>query len=309
MHSLAPYTIRTHDPQYKRLHDLYPPLDKVLGKFDLYQLFKDCLNSKGETFQIEESEKKIYRFLNLKIDDKTRVIQGYLEFGHYGLKSDIVNVQTGDVDYRKTENNAELIKYYFYLKIPVTYNEGLALFQVYKNNSAKTQIYEILSKYYKAKTDLNLQFNTLTDMRSFEKWKDAQVKEIKLTKFNGIDDKAQRISNLGHKEVEAVLSIKPKQKGNFGMLRNFYKTDSDQYRAIEVWEEDCQQVKTVVALNGKNRTFTVGRKQTTALCEIEASDELEVVGGLPTTDALMRWFRQIDQELSIDLYTLPKAIG
>ena len=118
----------------------------------------------------------------------------------------------------------------------------------------------------------------------------------------GIDDKAQRISNLGHREnIETVLIVKPK-KGNFGLLKNFLTQDTDQFKAVEVWEEECQQVKTVVSLNGKNRTFTVGRNQTTALCEIEAPDYIEVQGGLPTPESLNRWFEEIDQEFTRSLY-------
>ena len=169
--------------------------------------------------------------------------------------------------------------------------------------SAKTIIFNILNKYYKEKSGLVLQFKPLTDDKSFDEWKKkAQVKEIKLTKFTGIDDKAQRISNLGHREnIETVLIVKPK-KGNFGLLKKFLTQDTDQFKAVEVWEEECQQVKTVVSLNGKNRTFTVGRNQTTALCEIEAPDYIEVQGGLPTPESLNRWFEEIDQEFTRSLY-------
>lgn len=302
MHSLAPYTIRTYDPQYFRLHNAYPPLDKILGRFDLYEIFKECFLQKGSNFHIINDEKKIFRILDLLVDDKTRVIKGFLEQGNYGLKSDIINIETGDIDYEKTEKNAELIKYYFYLKVPVTYNEGLAFFQIYKSVSAKTLISNILSKFYKDRSGLVLQFNSLTDGKSFDKWKNAQVKEVKLTKFTGIDDKAQRISNLGHKEnIETVLTIKPK-KGNLGLLNNFLNKNTDQFKSVEVWEEECQQVKTVVSLNGKSRTFTVGRNQTTALCEIEAPDYVEVQGGLPTPDTLNQWFEEIDQEFTRSLY-------
>ncbi|WP_228218487.1 hypothetical protein [Acinetobacter baumannii] len=250
MHSLAPYTIRTYDPDYFRLHNAYPPLDKIGGRFDLYQIFKDFFVEQGSGFHIIENEKKIFRILNLVTDDKDRIIKGFLQQGNYGLKSDIINIETGLVDYAKTEKNAELINYYFYLKIPVSYNEGLALFQVYKGFSSKTLIFNILNKYWKGKSGLNLQFNSLTDDKSFEKWKNAQVKEIKLTKFTGIEDKSERISKLGHKEdIETALTVKPK-KGNFGTLKNFLNKNTDQFKAVEVWEEDCQHVKTVVNLDG-----------------------------------------------------------
>ncbi|WP_257234986.1 hypothetical protein [Acinetobacter sp. 10FS3-1] len=260
MHSLAPCTIRTYDQQYFRLHNTYPPLDKILGRLDLYTIFKDCFTEKGIDFHIVEDEKKIYRIVDLQVDDKTRIIKGFLQQGNYGLRSDIINIDTGKIDYAKTEKNAELINYYFYLKIPLSYNEGFAFFQCYKSVSAKTLIFNILYKYYKEKSGLVLQFKSLTDDKSFDEWKQkAQVKEIKLTKFTGIDDKAQRISNLGHREnIETVLMMKPK-KGNFGLLKNFLTPNTDQFKAVEVWEEECQQVKTVVSLNGKSRTFTVGR--------------------------------------------------
>ncbi len=148
MHSLAPYTIRTYDQQYFRLHNTYPPLDKILGRLDLYEIFKDCFTEQGIDFHIVEDEKKIYRIVSLQVDDKTRIIKGFLQQGSYGLKSDIINIDTGNIDYAKTEKNAELINYYFYLKLPLTYNEGFAFFQSYKSVSAKTIIFNILNSVH-----------------------------------------------------------------------------------------------------------------------------------------------------------------
>ena len=110
MHSLAPYTIRTYDQQYFRLHNTYPPLDKILGRLDLYEIFKDCFTEQGIDFHIVEDEKKIYRIVSLQVDDKTRIIKGFLQQGSYGLKSDIINIDTGNIDYAKTEKNAGRIQ-------------------------------------------------------------------------------------------------------------------------------------------------------------------------------------------------------
>ena len=32
------------------------------------------------------------------MDDKTRIIKGFLQQGNYGLKSDIINIETGKID-------------------------------------------------------------------------------------------------------------------------------------------------------------------------------------------------------------------
>lgn len=303
MHSASPYTLRAFDPDYQKLHGKYPSLDKIKGHLDLFKIFADFTKQKENFFTIIEDEKKIYRICNLVINHQERVISGFLQIGHYGIKTDIINIETGEVDYPKTEKNAELIGYYFYLKIPKTYNEGLAFFQVYKGVSAKTLLYTLLNSHYKSLTQLSIQFNPLTYENSMNAWKDGLVKELKLVKFTGLEDRAERISKLGHKEkIETIVTLKPSKPGVLGKLEEYFSAESERFQAIELWEKESQSVKTIVQLNGKSRTFSVGRNHTTALCEVEAPECLDIEGGLPTPQALNQWFKELDNEFSTNIY-------
>src|SRR5690606_22671267 len=99
-----------------------------------------------------------------------RIAYGWLELGSYGIRSDIIDVNTGKVDFRKAQNNAEIIRHFSYFFIPVGFNEGLALLHSFRGNGVKTVFLDQFGQYFSTKTQLNLQMNPLSYEKALEQW-------------------------------------------------------------------------------------------------------------------------------------------
>jgi len=305
MHSLAPYLIRCFNPGlHGRPEDKYAALDKV-GNHDTFELLSNFIKSKKEEFHVIDKSKQVYRFDSFNYDATNRVLYGWFQLGSFGIKSDIINVNTGKVDYKKTQENAEIINHFIYFSIPRGYNEGVALLHMFRGNGIKTVFYDLFREYFNTITKFNLQMNPLSYDKALSEWENANAKEIRLIKFSALGDLADSIKKLGHDEQ--MLTLKPPRKGTLGKLKDYMNKDSEQSKAIEFLTPMCSKIKTVVELNGRKRTFSIGYNASNAICEIEAPEDLELEFGNPKYDAIKSWCSDISKEFSNSLYKSMKT--
>lgn len=300
MHSLSPYLMRCFNPQLPgKTEDKYAILDKV-GQFDTYALLKTYIQSKSDKFYLIEESKQVFRFDSMKFDSDKRLIYGWFQAGHYGTKTDIINISTGDVDFQKAQDNAEIINHFVYFFLPKGFNEGISLLHAYRGNGIKTLFFDLFNKYFSQMTTLTFQMNALSYDKAFNEWMDGNAKEIRLTKFTGLNDLTDQIKKLGHNELE--LKVLAPRKGSLGKLKDYFNQGSDQAKTVEILNPLCAQVKTLVELSGRKRTFTVGHSPSNTICEIEAPEDLELVDGNPAFDAIKEWCAEVTAEFSNTMY-------
>ena len=300
MHSLAPYLIRCFNPGLSgKPEDKYAALDKV-GSHDTFELLTSFIKSKKNDFHVLDKTKQVYRFDRFSYDSDNRILYGWFQLGSFGIKSDIINVKTGKVDYEKTQENAEIINHFVYFSIPRGYNEGVALLHMFRGNGIKTVFYDLFREYFNTVTKFNLQMNPLSYDKALAEWENANAKEIRLIKFSALEDLADNIKKLGHNEQ--TLTLKPPRKGTLGKLKDYMDQDSEQFKAIEFLTPMCSKVKTVVELNGRKRTFSIGYNASNSICEIEAPENLELEFGNPKFEAIKSWCSDISKEFSKSLY-------
>jgi hypothetical protein len=300
MHSTAPYLFRCYNKALGgRNEERYSTLDN-LGDKDLFYLLKAFLEAHTQSLTIIEDTKQVFQFETITVDEEYREIRAWFNVGHYGMKTDIINVDTGKIDFLKAQNNAEIIKHYIHFFIPKGFNEGMAFMHSYRGVGIKTLFHSQFSAYFKDATDLVIQMNPLTYDKAVDAWLNASAKELKVTKFSGLDDIADQVKQLGHNEQELVIHAK--RSGSLGKLRDFFNKDSEQMKTVEILGEYGEQVKTVVEIEGKRRTFTVGRNASSSLCEIEMEDNLINEDGIPNFDKVKSWVRSIIGEYSKSMY-------
>ena len=300
MHAVAPYLFRCFNRGLEgSIEERYSTLDN-LGNNDLFYILSNFLRTNTGAYKIIEESKQVYQFDDLQIDEENREIYGWFNVGTYGMKTDIINVSTGEVDYEKTKNNAEIIKHYVHFFIPRGFNEAMAFMQSYRGVGVKTLFYALFSQYFKDLTNLVIQMNPLAYENAVNAWLNATAKEVKLTKFVGLNDIADQVRLLGHGEQELI--IKPPRKGSMGKLRDYLTPNSQHMQAVEFMSEYGAQVKTVVEMDGKRRTFNVGRNRTSALCEIEVEENIIGDDGVPEFARINTWVREIVAEYAHTMY-------
>ncbi|KML69005.1 hypothetical protein [Pectobacterium peruviense] len=284
MHALAPYLFRCYNPNAEK-EQRYSSLSNI-KEHDFLDIIDAFIRKYNSGYIIFEETKQVFRFNDITRDEKNREIYGWFESGYYGTKTDIINIETGDVDFEKTKTNAEIIKYYIHFYIPKGVNEGMAFLHTYRGDGIKTLFMKLFADYFKEVTSLVIQMNPLAYDKAIEKWMDAIAKEIKVTKFHGVKDVAEQARKLGHNEQELI--IKPPRNSGLGKLRDYFTKNSEQSRLVEVLKGYGEVVKTVVELgDGRKRTFRIGTSVRGAVCEIIFDEEQVLFNdGMPEINSL-----------------------
>jgi hypothetical protein len=300
MHSVAPYLFRCYNKELNGRQDQrYSTLDNI-GQYDLFQLLLNFINANTGAYKVVEDSKQVYQFSDLEYDENTREISGWFNVGNYGTKNDIINIDTGHIDFEKAQNNAEIIKHFVHFFVPRGFNEAIAFMHAYRGIGIKTLFHTLFSNYFQGITNLVIQMNPLSYDNALNAWLDATAKEIRLTKFVGVNDIADQVRMLGHNEQELV--IKPPRNNGLGKLRDYVTPGSERLRAIEIIGEYGEQIKTVVEINNKQKTFRIGRNVSTPLCEIELDDDVVLDEGVPNFNSIRQWTREIVNEYAITMY-------
>ena len=304
LHSVSPYLLRCFNPILPGpIHERYHALGKV-GQHDTFALLRDFIKSKSKSYEIIEETNHVYRFDDIKVDETKREIYGWLKVGSYGLKTDIINIETGDVDFEKADTNAEILPHFVHFHIPFDFNEGIALLHCYSNIGVKTLFMETFQPYFKTITKLNVQMNPLSYDKALKEWQNAVTKEIRIIGFKKLGDIAD-VVKLGHKEVEMVL--KAPRKMGLGKLSDFLNPNSDQAKAVEVLSELGTQIKSVVEMNGKKKIFNIGPSSRNSICNIVLDEAVTLSNGIPLLDDMYHWSSEIIEDYKRDLYPNIKA--
>lgn len=315
MHSLTPYLIRVYDPlrevivNKKIKKGANAVLNNIYGK-DLFQIFQDFMVQHKNNFSktADVKRRKVYRFHDVKVIDKQRIIYGWFLEGEYGLEKDLINIDSSNVEFVRKIENAEITRHFFYIKLPEHQQHGLVLLHNFNGNGIKTTFHDEFLEFSRPLIKLTVSMTPLSYDGAMKAWADSVAKEIRLNKFVPQTDVSDTLKALGYtEEPNAVLVLKPQIKGgNFGKLSELaskIKVDkpSKKLQAVELLTQNCSEVKTVFELKGKKRTFRIGNGISNVLCEVMCPKELEE-HHLPTLDELKTWVFEVADEFSPDIY-------
>jgi hypothetical protein len=304
LNTISPYTIRCFNPllKGKKVEDSYSPLGAI-GQFDMYDIFKAYIKAKGTGYHVIQTTQQIYALASFNFDDAKRVIRGVVRAGSYGSRTDIVNIKTGKIDFKRLEENAEVINHYVRFFVPAELNEGVVLLHNQKNVGVKTLVYDLLREEFTRVTGRVLQMNPLSYEKAFEEWKKATTKEIKLVRFSGMNTIEDQIKKMGHDEAEHVYIIKASRSNNLGTLVDYLTPGTEQNATVEILAPLCAEVKTVVEMNGRKRTFRLGSSQNSQVCEVDVDEsEVTVTAGNPDMKEFDAWCKKIMNEFLSTMY-------
>jgi len=107
----------------------------------LYDIFKSNLQKSGKTV---EKIQKTYKFESITYDDSKRMICGNMKTGEYGFEAELHDVKT-DKKRIKSENEAELIPYYFLIYIPNESTEGYVILERFQKLGVQTIFFQALN--------------------------------------------------------------------------------------------------------------------------------------------------------------------
>lgn len=305
MHSIAPYTIRVHDNSLSGpVNEKYHLLSRIYKK-DLLVVFNEYIERTKFKFKKIESNnsKRSFKFNEPYLMD--RFLFGEIEYGEWGIKSKIMNVQTGQRNFQKEKHHSDNYTYHFCLHVPIDKTTAILLLHNIHGRGVKQLVDEQFKEHFKKG------FNGLTPSirpMSYEKvitewYEHALVKHVKLTKYTGKIAGDDAVKSLSDSNIEVIYS--PKKKGSsFGSLKRFIKsqnTDSTKLgRSIINWQESCHKVKLMVEHNNRTRTFSL-KSSSDPISAIEIDDEVKMLDGNPAPTDMQKYMMELSSDMAEDL--------
>ncbi|MBN3872186.1 hypothetical protein [Nostoc sp. JL33] len=225
---LSAYTIRIEKKRSKNSNDNHPPNYRQINCFnghdDLLSVMsifiqKLTINSKNDSYNIYMKASNI--------QEEGRSISGLIESGIYGISSNLRDVETDSITYKKKKSDAEVLPFYFLIYIPKDTNEGILLLQRTGKYGIRTHFGIFLDKYFSDKfPGFAVEINTLVQEEIIKRiLYGGTIKKVRCVKYQAPIDRVDGLDE-GHQEIpynmEIVLSA---NKIPFmGKIQNFFNS-------------------------------------------------------------------------------------
>lgn len=302
MHSVAPYAVRCFDRSLKtKRNPGYCNLSNI-KEYDLLELITRFVQQHSSNYTQFESNKQVYRFSNINIEPEN--IYCWIEIGDYGTENDIIDIDTGEISFQKTQNNALIHKFYLHFHIPKNKTTGLMFVHNYRYGGAKSLFEAEFKEFFRGYTDLNLQMYPFAHKKAVEAWQNANVKAIRAIGYrqtSEASDAAEALRQLANgNEIE--ISIKPPRDGALGKLSEFLSRGS-RHQLIQDISPETSGIKVEVEMNGSYRTFSVysPRGSGRASYEIEVDPDVEIEKNMPEFDSIKEWVKKLAADFKLML--------
>ncbi|MDZ8056570.1 MAG: hypothetical protein RMX63_34665 [Aulosira sp. ZfuCHP01] len=264
--SLAPYTLRLKSKSSRN----YLFFGDVLG-LDFIDIFYDYLSNVLPASPINNKTGEVIKVISLKKDNRT--IYGQFEAGKNGYGSKLLDTITDTVSYERKPLEAELIPYYFLVRIPSKVDKGIVILQRFNNIGVKTLFFDNLIQYLKDKfsDEFLVDINPLVPKGLIKEYINGRFIKLRLIKQgypkdifdrnpNGMPDE-----NEFDGQCELVLSA-PKNGILPYHIRSMFSTNLDKFlnsddvsvgSIIEVQNFDYDNIKMQVRVGNSYKTVDI----------------------------------------------------
>ncbi|MEL3921993.1 hypothetical protein V1481_01360 [Aeromonas enteropelogenes] len=298
-HAVSAYSIRCHNKDAGRgKEDSYHYLDRI-GGYDLFAMMQSFLEGKKEYVRFDNS-KQVYKIKTKTIDNSKRIISGWIEYGHYGMESNIINITNNKTEFEKKTDNADIARYFFLFWIPKKARDGIAIFHTIRGDGVKSLFHKEFGGYLNLYSERSLQMNSMSFDKVLQEWANAETKEIVALRLKTPNDIADIPGNLGN--IHTNFSIKPQKNNSLGLFRNFLKKNTPEANLVEELDNISDDVKVVLNLDGRVRSFRIGKKNRRGNTEVVVSEDVDLIGGVPEFKSMYNWVLTVLEDFKKKLY-------
>ena len=264
---------------------------------NILQYTKDA--SKDTLFQFEQIEKVYVK--NEAEQLRYELIFGRVKTGEYGIESELVNVNTGQVTNRSKEQ-ADMMSFGFCIAIPAgNVDTGIVILQTSGVYGMKVSLHRHLQKCLTDyNPELNLRLKSIAPKTYIERYfKAGTLKKIRLLRYEIPEDESEKIGiNYGVKQTKEERVIhKPigflqrKKKE----LEEWFAGQRSYTNLIEIDGFEYDDIKLEFALGNGNKTLNL-REISSIVVSEDITDKVLQVGGNPVYDLLKPVMRETAEE-------------
>jgi hypothetical protein len=255
--SLAAYSVKVWNPN-DRDHEYLSDFDGEGA--DVLTFVRDVL-SKIKTQTLDQKELQ-QAFSVLKLESKNRSVYGTVETGQYGHESNLINVKTTRVVYKRKKDDAEMLPFYFYFEIPEGVEDGILILQRTSNFGIRKVLHWVLKTAFEEEhPEYKLRFRPLVAETEVDRYIKGKIQKIHFIRKSIPADLADAYDR-GHQAVRGTVELvmRASKRSSLpmnGLLSRIFRKDGNVGGVFELEDEDFayDNVKAEVKVGRSTRTI------------------------------------------------------
>lgn len=256
---LAAYSIRVN-----RRHETHSlQLDSFTQDRDLLAELIEYLRSRSGRLEIVQESQRAFSVLSL--DNRDRSVSGVIQKGEFGSENPLVNVETGETEYIKTLNQADMIPFYYLVVIPNQTDLGILAFQTTGNFGIKGEFELDFREFFRERNpEFDVRMERLVTQEVIEQYLGGgRITKLRLVNLRVPSDPADVYSTgLSEEQVDTEFVVKANRGLSFDIrdrLREVINGRRDISQLVEIQDIQYEGVKVEVEIaRGKYRTINLG---------------------------------------------------
>ena len=210
--SVAAYILNIHRKRDVEMLQL----SRFFNGRDFFDAVLDYIDANRGSVNKCESVERALQFEDPVVDRTSRTIRGVLKTGQYGFESDIHDVESGDREFERKKNHAELMPFYYLVYVPQKLCDGFVLLQRFRGYGPKTVFSATLKEWFQNEYDELVLFLTqcVPEEVAKEMLRKGRVMGAKLVFKNLHEDRWDFLKYFGPKTSYGQIEIRIRARKN-----------------------------------------------------------------------------------------------
>lgn len=300
------YLRKTNSKTTKDVYNLNDVLSikRENGKIDTYEncafLFKDFFKRYAE-INIDEMKMQSFQCIQEEfgvIDQSDyKVYYTKICSGDYGSTSDIININSKELRYKKTVDDIDIKPFYIFVVIPkdnskIKIQKGMLIFQNIGPYGIKTVTTTKMQEYFSYKYGISIQCNCIAPKLFIERvLKKNKLNRISLIKNYKSKDKADNIAKGYGTEIRELCNLDLSENQFNKLIESIKYASEGKYNLFEFEQTNYHNAKIQVKIGNHVKTINVHNLDRLSIIE-DIPDEIKGLDGNPDKNKLIEYIEK-----------------
>lgn len=271
--------------------------------------FEEYVKKIGKKYSNDSEKEIVFQFEQIDTESvlnedgqlEYRVLYGRVKTGDYGIESELVNIESGDV-YHRSKEQADVMPFGFCIAIPAgDVNSAIIILQALGNYGMKISLQKHLQKCV---SDINPEYNLLMRAILPKEYMDRYfehgiLEKIRMIRYEIPEDISNRMGiNYGVKQTKEERIIhKPLgfMENNKKAIKEWMSGQKSFTQIIEIDGYQYDDLKLEIKLGKTVKTFNLGNLQRMVVSE-DITSEVMLAGGHPVFSSLKSKMKDVSKE-------------
>ena len=290
--SVYRFYIKNRDDEKVELHNI--------ENYNLLQYLGDSIYAEQYAYFRDAKSEKVYCFdqieLQVEVNEENREvyssIYGSIKSGHYGERTEIINIETGNIEHNKEDNEADVLPYAFAIVVAAgEMDQGIVVIQSFAGIDIKRILHQRISNYIeRIGNEYRVEMKPLVPQEILDNYFiEGSLKSVRFIQNIVPEEDSDRFG-LNRNVGNMVKELKFRNPVGF-LVNNALRIDMwrrgliEHNRIVEIDDFEYDELKLDFKIGNSMKTIKMSDIENLKL-SIDVTDDVQTIGGIPKFENL-----------------------